>query len=121
MFYDSAPPEKTLDELVDCELLNNGPVRLSVGAVDVMNGNFHYFDTADARLDARHLMASASLPPGVPPIEFTGRLWWDGGTVANNQLAHAPHCKPRVLQALPGCPFAAARNPRTTLMAVAVT
>src|SRR3546814_16105598 len=34
-FYDSAPLEKTLDELVDCELLNNGPGRLSVGAVEI--------------------------------------------------------------------------------------
>src|SRR3546814_15648734 len=34
-FYDSAPLEKTLDELVDCELLNNGPVRLSVGAAEI--------------------------------------------------------------------------------------
>ena len=35
----------TLDEYVDWDLLNDGPVRLSVGAVDVETGNFHYFDT----------------------------------------------------------------------------
>ena len=44
-FYDSAPLAATLDALVDWDLLNDGPVRLSVGAVDVETGNFHYFDT----------------------------------------------------------------------------
>ena len=44
-FYDSAPLAETLDKLVDWDLLNAGPVRLSVGAVDVESGNFRYFDT----------------------------------------------------------------------------
>lgn len=87
-FYDSAPLAKTLDELIDWDLLNTGPVRLSVGAVDVESGNFHYFDTSDCRLDARHIMASGALPPGLPPIEIDGRLWWDGGLVSNTPLSH---------------------------------
>ena len=46
-FYDSAPLAATLDAFVDWDLLNDGPVRLSVGAVDVETGNFHYFDTSE--------------------------------------------------------------------------
>lgn len=87
-FYDSAPLKNTLDALVDWDLLNSGAVRLSVGAVDVESGNFRYFDTARERIDARHIMASGALPPGLPPVEIDGRLYWDGGVVSNTPLAH---------------------------------
>ena len=87
-FYDSAPLRETLDSLVDWDLLNNGPVRLSVGAVDIESGNFAYFDTTEMRIDARHIMASGALPPGLPPIEIDGRWWWDGGLVSNTPLTH---------------------------------
>jgi len=39
-FYDSGALAETLDRLVDWDLLNNGPVHFSVGAVDVESGNF---------------------------------------------------------------------------------
>ena len=90
-FYDSAPLAATLDAFVDWDLLNKGPVRLSVGAVDVETGNFHYFDTNGprrTRIDARHIMASGALPPGLPPVEIDGASWWDGGIVSNTPLAH---------------------------------
>jgi NTE family protein len=63
-------------------------VRLSVGAVDVESGNFRYFDTDHERIDARHIMASGALPPGLPPIEIDGAWWWDGGIVSNTPLSH---------------------------------
>lgn len=87
-FYDSAPLAATLDKYVDWNLLNRGPVRLSVGAVDVETGNFHYFDTDKCKLDARHIMASGALPPGLPPIEIDGAWWWDGGIVSNTPLSY---------------------------------
>ena len=87
-FYDSAPLAATLDKYVDWTILNDGPVRLSVGAVDVETGNFHYFDTARERLDARHVMASGALPPGLPPIEIDGAFYWDGGVVSNTPLSY---------------------------------
>lgn len=87
-FYNSAPLARTLDRLVDWDLLNDGPVRLSVGAVEIESGNFAYFDTARERIDARHIMASGALPPGLPPIEIEGKLWWDGGLVSNTPLSH---------------------------------
>jgi NTE family protein len=85
-FYDSAPLARTLDRLIDWDLLNDGPVRLSVGAVNVETGNFRYFDNRSERLDARHVMASGALPPGLPPIEIDGQYWWDGGLVSNTPL-----------------------------------
>lgn len=87
-FYDSAPLAATLDSLIDWDLLNTGPVRLSVGAVEVESGNFHYFDTTQERIDARHIMASGALPPGLPPVEIDGKYYWDGGLVSNTPLTH---------------------------------
>ena len=87
-YYDSSPLKDTLDGLIDWDLLNDGPVRLSVGAVDIESGNFHYFDSRDTRIDARHIMASGALPPGLPPIEIDGRCYWDGGIVSNTPLTY---------------------------------
>jgi NTE family protein len=87
-FYDSSPLKATLDRLIDWDLLNNGPVRLSVGAVELRSGNFRYFDTRDEKLDARHIMASGALPPGLPPIEIDGLFYWDGGLISNTPLTH---------------------------------
>src|SRR3546814_8935259 len=65
---------------------------LAVGVVDVESGNFAYWDTrgrgGNTRIDARHIMASGALPPGLPPIEIDGRWYWDGGIVSNTPLAH---------------------------------
>ncbi|MFM9977422.1 MAG: patatin-like phospholipase family protein [Sphingomonadaceae bacterium] len=87
-FYDSTPLAETLNDLIDWELLNDGPVRLAVGAVEIESGNFHYFDSAHERIDARHIMASGALPPGLPPVEIDGKWWWDGGLVSNTPLQH---------------------------------
>jgi NTE family protein len=87
-FYDSGPLVETLDALIDWDLLNNGPMRLSVGAVEIESGNFRFFDNRSDCIDARHIMASGALPPGLPPVEIDGKLWWDGGIVSNTPLAH---------------------------------
>jgi NTE family protein len=87
-YYDTTPLRETLDALVNWDLVNDGPVRLSVGAVDIESGNFAYFDTAKDRIDARHIMASGALPPGLPPVEIDGRWYWDGGLVSNTPLTH---------------------------------
>jgi NTE family protein len=115
-FYDSAALAETLDSLIDWDLLNKGPVRLSVGAVDVESGNFNYFDTAQTRIDARHIMASGALPPGLPPIEIDGRLWWDGGLVSNTPLTHVLNNQTGPLLAFQIDLFSAtAERPRTIM------
>ena len=117
-FYDSTPLKATLDALIDWDLLNNGPVRLSVGAVDVESGNFHYFDTTDTKIDARHIMASGALPPGLPPIEIDGRLWWDGGLVSNTPLTHVLDHQTGALLAFQIDLFSAATERPRTIMDV---
>jgi len=87
-FYDTAPLIETLNRLVDWDRVNDGKVRLSVGAVAVETGNFRYFDTKSERLDARHILASGALPPGLPPVEIDGAWYWDGGLVSNTPLEY---------------------------------
>ena len=87
-WYDSSPLKQTLDELIDWDLLNSRHVHFSVGAVNVESGELRYFDTAKDKLDARHIMASGALPPGLPSIEIDGQWWWDGALVSNTPLMH---------------------------------
>ena len=87
-FYDTQPLRETLLELVDFDLLNSGAVRLSVGAVNVTSGNFVYFDTDRMVVTVDHIMASGALPPGFPPVEIEGQVYWDGGLVSNTPLQY---------------------------------
>lgn len=85
-FYDTAPLRRTLTELVDFDLINAKKLRLSVGAVNIRNGNFVYFDNEEQDIRPEHIMASSALPPGFPPVEIDGEYYWDGGLVSNTPL-----------------------------------
>jgi NTE family protein len=85
-FYDTAPLRATLERLVDFDLINNGPVRLSVGAVHIASGNSVLFDSAKMKIGPEHIMASGALPPGFPPVLIEGEAYWDGGLVSNTPL-----------------------------------
>ena len=87
-WYDTTPLRETLLEFVDFARLNDGPLRFSVGAVDVESGNFTYFDNRQERITPEHVMASGALPPGFGAVKVDGRWYWDGGLVSNTPLAH---------------------------------
>ena len=87
-FYNTAPLAKTLGELVDFERLNDGPVRYAAGAVEVLSGNFQYFDRQDQRIGVEHVMASGALPPALPMVQIGTDWYWDGGLVSNTPLQH---------------------------------
>lgn len=87
-FYDTSPLRTTLLELVDFDLLNHGPIRFSVGAVNVLNGNFAYFDNRRDVIGPEHVMASGALPPGFPPVKIGEDWFWDGGLVSNTPLQY---------------------------------
>ena len=87
-FYNTAPLAKTLTELVDFEMLNDGPMRYAAGAVEVMTGNFAYFDRLDQRIGVEHVMASGALPPALPMVKIGTDWFWDGGLVSNTPLQH---------------------------------
>lgn len=118
-FYDTEPLRATLDALVDWDLLNDGPVRVSVGAVEIRTGNFHFFDNRlGCRIDARHIMASGALPPGLPPVEIDGRLYWDGGLVSNTPLTHVLDHQDAAMLVFQCDLFSSTADPPKTIMDV---
>lgn len=84
--YDTGALKGTLERFVDFDRINQGEVRLSVGAVNVRSGNFVYFDNRTDRIGPEHIMASGALPPGFPPVIIDGEAYWDGGLVSNTPL-----------------------------------
>jgi len=86
--YDTSPLHKTLDELVDFEMINNGQTRFAVGAVNVASANFAYFDNANIDIGPEHVMASGALPPALPMVRIGKHYYWDGGLVSNTPLQH---------------------------------
>lgn len=87
-YYDTTPLRATLLELVDFDRLNRADVRFSVGAVNMLDGNFAYFDNTQRTIGPEHIMASGALPPGFPPVEIDGEWYWDGGLVSNTPLQY---------------------------------
>jgi NTE family protein len=90
-YYDTAPLRATLERLVDFDRINDLKTRLSVGAVNVMTGNFKYFDNFEfkklgKKIGPEHVMASGALPPGFPAVEIEGEHYWDGGIASNTPL-----------------------------------
>jgi len=86
--YDTTPLRRTLESLVDFDLINSKRVRLSVGAVNVRTGNSEYFDNHQRRIGPEHVMASGALPPAFGPVEIDGESYWDGGIVSNTPLQY---------------------------------
>ena len=87
-FYDNAPLRETLLELVDFSIINERRARFSVGAVNVLTGNFVYFDNRDEEILPEHVMASGALPPALPMVKIGTDYFWDGGIVSNTPLQH---------------------------------
>jgi NTE family protein len=85
-YYDTTALRGTLEGLIDFDRINAGEMRFSVGAVNVRTGNFAYFDTKTHTIRPEHILASGALPPGFPPVEIEGELYWDGGLVSNTPL-----------------------------------
>jgi NTE family protein len=87
-FYDTTPLKRTLDELVDFDLINRRKIRVSLGAVNVQTGESVYFDNERTRIGPEHVMASGALPPGFPAVQIDGKYYWDGGIVSNTPLTY---------------------------------
>jgi NTE family protein len=87
-FYDTSPLKTTLESVVDFDRINSGrnDIRLSLGAVNVQNGELVYFDDTTDVIRVEHVMASGALPPGFPAVEIDGKFYWDGGVISNTPL-----------------------------------
>jgi NTE family protein len=87
-YYDTEPLRQTLLELVDFDMINDKRIRFAVGAVNVLSGNFIYFDNAHDEIIPEHIMASGALPPALPMVKVGTDHFWDGGIVSNTPLQH---------------------------------
>ncbi|HET9646081.1 MAG TPA: FAD-dependent oxidoreductase [Burkholderiaceae bacterium] len=85
-FYDHAPARRLLDQYVDFKALKSSPVRLLVSAVNVETGQLEVFDSYVDEITVDHLLASGSLPPGLPWTPIGQQHYWDGGIISNSPL-----------------------------------
>jgi len=94
-YYTTAPLRQTLASLVDIAYLNDSDTRLTVGAVNVKNGEMRYFDSRDEPIGLDHVMASGALPPAFPAVRIDGEPYWDGGIYSNTPIEAVLDDKPR--------------------------
>jgi NTE family protein len=87
-FYDNSPLRETWLRLVDLDRIKSPTMRCAAGAVNVLNGNFSYFDNAQLEMQPEHVMASGALPPALPMVQIRTDYFWDGGLVSNTPLQH---------------------------------
>ncbi|HZH25941.1 MAG TPA: patatin-like phospholipase family protein [Azospirillaceae bacterium] len=93
--FDLGPLTEALGRFVDFELLNRGPVRLSVGTLDLETGDEVFFDTHTAPIRAEHILASAAQLSVFPPVEINGRLLGDPAYTNNLPIDRALANPPR--------------------------
>jgi NTE family protein len=113
--YDTSPLRRTLEELIDFDLLNGGTPRFTAAAVDLETGEDVVFDTGSHRIEPDHLRASAALLPVFSPVDVGGRLLGDAGISANlplDSVLSDPSERPVLCIALDLLPLRAPR-PRT--------
>jgi NTE family protein len=83
---------------VEREYLEELPIPLHVIAVDVITGE-------ELRLSrgpiADAVMASASIPAVLPPVDWEGRMLMDGGVANNTPISHAVELDAREIYVLP--------------------
>lgn len=93
-YYDTAELKHTLEKVIDFDRINSKEVTLSLGAVNIANGEMIFFNNQLTEITPEHIMASCSLPPGFPAVKIGDDYYWDGGIYANTPLV-------TVLDALP--------------------
>jgi len=94
-YYSTAPLRATLAGLVDLERIHARRTRLTVGAVNVRNGEMRYFDSRDETVHLDHVLASGALPPAFPAVRIDGDPYWDGGIYSNTPIEAVLDDKPR--------------------------
>lgn len=94
-YYTTSPLRDTLAELIDLDILNACRTRLTVGAVNVNDGQMRYFDSRDEPVCLDHVVASGALPPAFPAVRVDGVPYWDGGIYSNTPIEAVLDDNPR--------------------------
>ncbi len=109
--YDTSPLRQTLIDLIDFNRLNTCQTRLSLGSVNINDGEIRYFNNINYLIGPEHIMASSALPPGFPAVKINNEYYWDGGVHSNTPLEVLVDAKPRedtlcfVIDCFGGKPF----------------
>ncbi len=88
-FYVTSPMKATLEKFVDFSRLGSNGTRLLLTTVNLETGELEVFDSAAQSLGPEHILASGSLPPGLPWTQIDGKYYWDGALVSNTPLRPA--------------------------------
>lgn len=83
----NAPLRKTLRRVIDMERLRAEEIQAMITATSVQDGRLRYFSNQDITVD--HVVASAAIPVVFPWQRLDGRLYWDGGLMANTPILPA--------------------------------
>jgi len=94
-YYSTSPLRETLAELVEFDCNSSGHTRLTVGAVNVRNGEMRYFDSREEEIRLDHILASGALPPAFPAVRIDGDPYWDGGIYSNTPIEAVLDDNPR--------------------------
>lgn len=79
--FDTSPMLATFRRHFDMDKVRRSRQKLFITAVDVISGESSIFTNRDVMPE--HVAASASIPIAFPWTEVDGRLYWDGGLLAN--------------------------------------
>ncbi len=85
-FYDTGALHGTLRRFASFDRIKRNATRLTLGATNIASGVLEFFDSEVQPIEAAHVIASGSLPPGFPATEIGGAFYWDGGCVSNTPL-----------------------------------
>lgn len=90
-FFVVDPLRKTLEKLIDFDVLNSGSVRFTLGAVEVKTGKPVFFDTTRQKIQVEHILASCALPPAFAAVKIDEDYYWDGGVLSNTPIQAIIH------------------------------
>ncbi|WP_051903961.1 patatin-like phospholipase family protein [Neorhizobium vignae] len=85
--FEASQQRKTLQALIDFDLVNRNSSELHVTAVDTETGEDVDFVNRGDGLTVEHIMASTAFPLAFPLVEIGGRYYGDPGLSANLPLA----------------------------------
>jgi NTE family protein len=77
-FFDGQPLHNLLQETLNLDKIRAHGKLVSVGCVSLSSGKYTIFDQSSDHF-IKAVIASASFPGMLPPVEFLGQLWTDGG------------------------------------------
>lgn len=89
-----------------------GPILL-VGAVDVLSGQHHLFDSRKGEISAQAILASAAIPNLFRAVPIGDGLYWDGVFARNPPVRELPETDPDEIWVVQINPTRRAREPRT--------